>query len=359
MGRTNDPRRLCLHFENWPPQDRALWEAGTAIRPRSFKGPRYAETLRPASIAKAQEGYGRWLGSLACYGNLDPAKDPADRLTVPARDDFLELLIELENAAKTIVGRLTELHMAFKIMVPGGDFDWILKFNGVPISTLLPMRKRLLAVHHPLKLFRWGLELMKEAWMLEDIRERCETYRDGLMICILASRAPRLRSLTGIRIGQHLTKGKPKYHLAFEPEDMKTKRALDYDLPITLTEYIDHYLAVERRVLLEGETHDYLWVGVGGAPIKPTKISTMIRARSTPKFGEGFGPHRFRHCIGTAAPMEDPQRPGIAPAMLGITPSTHEDAYNLAGQIEASHSYVDVIRQARANSRRKGGTAAL
>ena len=45
------------------------------------------------------------------------------------------------------------------------------------------------------------------------------------------------------------------------------------------------------------------------------------------KDGE-FGPHRFRHAIGTTVPFVDPTAPGVASALLGVGAKVHRQHYD-------------------------------
>jgi len=81
MTRHVDPARRCLATEEWPEANRRLWQ--TALDPRAWgrvirRSP--ATHLKPASLEKYAEGYGRWLGFLADRGLLDPAEAPERRV---------------------------------------------------------------------------------------------------------------------------------------------------------------------------------------------------------------------------------------------------------------------------------------
>jgi hypothetical protein len=62
-----------------------------------------------------------------------------------------------------------------------------------------------------------------------------------------------------------------------------------------LTPYIRHYLTVVRPALLDGRVHDALWINLRGGPWSAECMAQRIRLLSRQRFGESFGPHRFRH----------------------------------------------------------------
>ena len=69
-------RRLCLPLAAWPAVDQACWLAATRHGDLLLDdGP--AAHLRPGSLDKHADGYGRWLAWLAEQGELEPADAPA------------------------------------------------------------------------------------------------------------------------------------------------------------------------------------------------------------------------------------------------------------------------------------------
>jgi integrase len=53
----------------------------------------------------------------------------------------------------------------------------------------------------------------------------------------------------------------------------------------------------------------------------------MIRRASMAEFGEAFGTHRFRHELASALAEADPDNPGVAAAVLGISIAVAEGTY--------------------------------
>ena len=129
----------------------------------------------------------------------------------------------------------------------------------------------------------------------------------------------RFRSMASLRLGTSVIKNGDTWRLIFESDDVKTKRRIVYDVPIGLSGAMERYITVEREELLAGKTNDWFWVNQYGRPLTVCYIKTMIRTRSRKAFGTAFGPHRFRHAMGTTAPITDPAHPGVAAAILGIS----------------------------------------
>lgn len=323
--------RLCLPLAAWPEGDRQLWLGALdpGGRRRFSVGPQ-APQMPPGTRRKTEGGYGRWLGFLVASGRLDSVAEPAARVTEEAVAAWLDDLRAHGNADYTVVGRLAELKRAMAVLAPGQDFGWLIRPGGVPIRTRLPMRRRALTVHHPRAMFDWGLELVERARTLPGDDRRRVMLRDGVMIMLLAARAPRLRSLAALRLGANIHREPAGWRIDFGEGDIKTERALAYGLPASLEAALDRYVEVERAEMLAGKVEAALWINWDGRPLQTRGVEKRIRWWSEKRFGKGasFGPHRFRYGIPTVAPIADPAAPTIGASVLGITARTAKEAYD-------------------------------
>jgi hypothetical protein len=75
--------------------------------------------------------------------------------------------------------------------------------------------------------------------------------------------------------------------------------------------------------------------------------------RSAKRFGRmhAFGPHRFRHCIGTTGPIADPAAPGVSAALLGISGRVHEQHYDRGRRAAAGQAYHRALEEDREEAR--------
>lgn len=341
-----DPRRRCVKFAEWPERDRALWEAEFS-RPSSFDHTNVRERFRPASIAKAADGYGRWLGFLQFTGQLHEWASPADWVTPSRVRTYFDLMRELGNADHTLVGRIHELTIALGILAPDRDFRWLLKPRGHLLRSRLPMASRPLQVPDAKKLFEWGLEIAARGLENPAPRRRQVAIRDGLMIAVLASRAPRLSTLTDIQLGRNLVRNGAVWRLRFLEQEVKNHRPLEYDLPDGLTWLVDRYLGVEREELLDGRTSPFVWISWFGEKLEEVGVQKRILWLSKKRFGFGFGPHRFRHAVGTTVPDADPNSDGVGASLLGITPRVYRRHYDRSGQVRAAKEIQRNLQKAR------------
>ena len=336
-------------LEKWPKPDQQLWQAGL-VPGDILEGGAYAEGLRPATICGAAEGYWCWLGVLRQKDPLALLLPPADRVTPTRIRMFLEALRERGNTNNTIKTRFWELRSALRIMQPDRDFRWLNYPAGQSLHAMLPTTLRHVDVMRIDDLARWGQELMGEALQLPESSRRAVQYRNGLLVAMLANRAPRLGSIVTLRLGQGIVRSGPCYRLAFRVGENKGKKRLEYGLTEFLTPWIDHYLAVERAHLLAGATLDWFWINAQGKQLGIRGIEGVIRRGSLAQFGKAFGTHCFRHAFATANMIADPTTPGMVAAVLGNSPAVVEQSYALGGQLEAAARFHDALRTDRART---------
>lgn len=345
MGIANNTRR-CWKAGQWPEIDRNAWELGcTPGDP--FDDPHYGAILRSDSLAKIAKGYGRWLCFLDSRSWLDPLQSPLHRVTRPRLRAYFHDLLAAGNADYTVIGRFAELTTAMKILAPGQDVAWIRRPYGTSIYAILRKSKRSLMVPDAGALYAWGLELMDTADAAPTPVRRLVAWRDGLLVAVFAARGRRLRSMALLRVGHELVFRDGRYRIELTPTQVKTGRYDRFDLPEDLTPYVCQYLEVVWPALLNGRCHDVLWVNSSGEPWTAKGIQDRMTKLTRRRFGQAFGPHRFRHAIGTTAPMRDPAHPGLAAGVLGISAATVELHYDRAGQSQAAATLDHAINQRR------------
>jgi integrase len=322
----------------------ALQAAGSRFSARG-----YAAGLRPKSIKKAAEGYGRWLGYLSFHGQLDQTEMPSARLTPERLDAYVAFLKELRNANATILGRFTELWMALRIMDPAWDPRQLTGSNGKGLRAYLQVRPRRITVYDPALLHEWGIELMQQALTDENHRTRRTGLRTGLMIALQSLQALRLGSLAQLELGSSLVQEEGQWWIRLDPSQVKNKRALDAPWPEHLVPWLERYLAVERAELLGGGTTQHLWVNRNGESLGEAGITFCIRAASAERFGEAeaFGTHRFRHCLGTAIPLLMPEHAAIAAAILNVGGQVVASNYTRGSNVLAARTYHAAVETKR------------
>ncbi len=332
---------LVIKRVDWPEIDQDLWLAGTTWDPAAFRKP-YAAGVSSITLRNAERAWGRFLAVLGEHGQFDPTVAPAERVTRDTAQLFLDVLRPI-NTANSIKTRFWDLRAALKVMQPAFDTRWISKPSAFSLHQLLPTIRRRRELVGTKALYDWALTMMAASAAIPKPLERCRALRNGLIIAIFASRAPRIRTLAGIHEGAQLQLSASTCWLLFGAADMKTSKSLEYELPPSLVPWVRRYLQVERRELLAGADHDAMWVGGDGTPLKPRGIEGMIRRAWAKDWNKVCGTHQFRHELASALAEADPDTPGMSAAVLGISIAVAEQDYtHVQGDIGARKVAADI-----------------
>ncbi len=211
--------RLSLPLALWPEADRQAWARATTPPDSLFDAGYAASRLRPRSLQILLEVYGLWLDYLHRQGSLDTS---GMGLVSPERlDSFVADQRSRGNNNSTLAKRLGSLHAALKLLAPGRDFSFILRPGGVPVSRALPHRPRRVDTVPNQVLFQHVLALHEAGLAGNAYAKGYAALRDAAVLGILVTLAPRVRSLSAMRLGQHIRKVDGVYQLTFEAEDMK------------------------------------------------------------------------------------------------------------------------------------------
>jgi integrase/recombinase XerD len=336
----SDERR-CRPIDQWPQRDRERWQAALEAGDLLEQGGCRAEHSR-YSNRTMEKGYGRWLAWLDSRGLLDDRVPPAERITPDRVKAYAEHL-EGENASGTVIARFIELKVTAAIMDPEQDWSWIYRMASsirARHKPARPKRHRLVPIE---ELFGLGLDLMARAETETTSLRRFKTYRDGLMIGLLASRPLRLRNLTGLFLDRTLVQRGEVWWIQIPAAETKTKTPIELPWPEMLAPQLEIYLADHRlgiavlRGSPAGTKNDGLWLSMYGLPMNDNAIYIRIVARTREGLGQPVNPHLFRDCAATSIAIDDPAHVGIATRLLGHrTGSTTERFYNQARSVEAS-----------------------
>jgi integrase/recombinase XerD len=345
--------RRCKPLDQWPQWDRRQWQsalqAGDPLEPGGCRAER-----SPFSNRAMVKGYGRWLAWLDSRGLLDTEVAPGDRIT-PDRVRAYVGHLEAENASGTVIARIIELKVTAAIMDPERDWSWIYRFASSVRVRHKPARPKRHRLVHIERLLNLGLDLMEKANDEATTLGRFKTYRDGLMIGLLASRQLRLRNLAGLTLNRTLVQRGDGWWIQIPATETKTKDPIEEPWPEMLVPYLQTYLADHRASITAlrgppmGASSDALWLSMYGPPLNDNAIYIRIVARTRQGLGQAINPHLFRDCAVTSVAIDDPANIGVAARMLGHrTRSTTERYYNQARGLEASRlmqNYLLALRQ--------------
>jgi integrase len=348
-GNTATPVRLCLRPEDWPEADLLAWRQAITPRRGPFRSQDGGAARNAYTLRKVAGGYGRWLGHLQQQGRLDPAAAPAERLRDEWLDGYYEHLQACGNADYTVVTRFAELRTALQWMVPGTSFHRITAPHGVSIRARLPMTKRRSGglVPHAAVLLSWAEELFQEALTLPKASGRRVQVREALMIAILATRAPRLRTCAALQTGVHVRRQGNQWILDQLPPITKKRKRLELPLSAEVAVMLERYLAVERAELLAGARSEALWISTHATPLAEATLSRRTRIRSQRRFGKAFGPHLFRASLATTLALEGGYALDGAALLSHSSPQTTIASYNRGLGHAAARRHADRLKRVR------------
>jgi integrase/recombinase XerD len=223
-------RRVSLQFEDWPAADQASVEAAFAPGDVFDCGPLFH--LRPSSQFTIRWSHGAWLAYVALEHpdrlRLLPS-DRADRATLAA---YARNLAARGCTRNTLDNMLRPIAW---ILGAAGDADIKERVRGLAALGTVRRDKAAEIVTSDM-LIELGLRQMHAALdcSLSAKRGRAETYRDGLIIALLAATPLRRGNFAALRIGAGLLVGSDRILVCVDPEYTKSNRGGEWEVPTVL-----------------------------------------------------------------------------------------------------------------------------
>jgi integrase/recombinase XerD len=300
--------KIMLSFSDWPAEDRARWEAAFKIADR-FDASSCGAHLAPATRKARRESYGRFLGFISTiHPNrlTAPPEARIDRSIVARYVDWRRRSGEVASLAVD----LGHLRDALKLICPSTDWSWLLAITRRMAAAARGKSQKYHLITSD-RLYLLGIELMDRAVADADAGQRIDKahafqYRDGLLIALLALIPLRSRTLTALRIGQHLVKTGDLWALDIPAADTKSRRALDFPVSREMSARIDLHLEQFRRSIPGADKHTGLWPSNKSRPMCANAIYLAVRKRTKKAFGFGVNLHRFRHAAASFWSSQDP-----------------------------------------------------
>jgi integrase len=339
-----------LHFSAWPDEDRALWVA-------AFEhGDIFDDACRGVHLAAATKvglrtACARFLGFLA--------SDDAERLRLALkarvdRDSIKRFVKHLRQSCRdtSVASTLHKLRVALGLIYPESDWSWLKTVAKRIDAQAKPMRHRSQEITSA-QLFALGLQLMAEAENSALVAGRISkddalTCRDGLIIALLAAVPLRRRTVAALTINHHLVKTGDGWLLDIPAADTKTRRALEFPIPDTLSQPLDLYLTQFRSVIRGANKHEGLWPSAKGHPMSGGAIYNAVRRRTKDGLGVPVNLHHFRRAAGNLWSTSDPKNVRGVKDLLGHADfGTTERHYIGAQSRLAGRALAKVLRSPR------------
>jgi hypothetical protein len=336
-----------LPLKQWPLADRQAWEAAF-VEGDIFDGTRGPGAhLSPGSRRTILFAYRRWLGFLAAHKPDTLRQPPAARIRPELLRDYVAVL-QGEGVATTTAIAVHSLYLAARLLAPQEDWTWLRDLRSTLVARSRPV-DRFDRLVPPWQILDLSLDMMERIlgaadWTPDGLR----TYRDGLLLGLLALWPIRRRSLAALTVSRHVEHRGDELRLRLHPEDTKAGRAEDYVPHEVLVPYLNRYLLEVRPRFPGAETHDGLWASARGRPVSGECLYQIVRRRTEEAFGKAMGLHDMRRAAATFLAIEVPEQVGLIPGILQqASPEVGEQHYNLARSTAASRRYANHVAALR------------
>ncbi len=350
------PRKI-LPVEQWPPTDKALWQAcrdGTG--PGGIDNRATGWSLRRQDIV--EDAWGRFLAWRHQLGDVKDVVDPASRITSASMTGLVEEMTKTGLAPVSIAMHVGALCSLVQALQPAGDWGWLKTRSFRLKRRAKPVRKKWSRVVPSPELYTLGIDLMATAAGGKRQNQpffAASQYRDGLMVALLAARPLRIRNFQDIELTRSLVHRSGTYWLVFSEEETKTGRPVDVEVPNPLVPYLEYYLRHHRPVLLNKRPKNTtpttaLWLSRAGEKMLEPAMRNNIERRTAKQFGHPINPHLFRDCAATSFATDDPEHVRcIAPLLGHTTFATAEKYYNQAPMLSAVRAYSNEMLRLRSD----------
>ncbi len=326
--------RLYLPYMAWPEQDRASWESAFMQGTDPFDDCGPAAHLAERTKLQLQYTYGKFLCFLAARHPELLAYAPVERISRTTIEGFVKW--QPKSCGGVTIGiYLYHLWLALRYICPAENWSWLLSIS----TRMAEQAKKKSEKNHLVTseaLYALGTQLMARAITGDAAKHSSITcameYRDGLIIGLLALIPLRRRTLAALRIGKHLVRSGGRWVLDIPPEDVKTKRQLEYPISSDLSERIDFYLNKIRPLLLGTSKHDHLLISSKRRPMHNASIYTAVRQRTHKALGFAVNLHRFRQAAATLWSSRDPANVRGAKDLLGHASFDTTEKYYIMAQ---------------------------
>jgi hypothetical protein len=220
---------MQLPHATWPEEDRKRWCAANRSGADPFDDYGPAAHLAEPSRRAFQASYGRFLGFVSSNHPHVLDRPPDMRLD----RDLIAGYVAFRRRTCSEAGIAIDLHhlrLALCYICPTADWSWLATITKRISARAKPRPQK----HHLItseRLYALGIELMDRAVASAGDAEEFSkadafSYRDGLLIALLALIAPRRRAVAALRIGWQLIKYGDLWELDLPAQDIKTRRLL-------------------------------------------------------------------------------------------------------------------------------------
>lgn len=327
--------RRALPMQEWPAQDRALWDAAQAECPFTVERlPLSKWCLRQRH--EAAHNYGIWLQYLAQTMPALLAEPPDARITPARLGQFLmerQTQIQIGTLAKSVA----DLYGIMISLAPSGDWNWLRQMRHLVSTQARRQPAKAKALTCATSLLAVGKNLIEAACAGTSSPQDPVAFRDGLILLMLILVPVRITQFSMIRLDEHLLQSADgEWQLRWQASETKTRREITYPLPPELAEILYLYIEqVRPRLLARARVPAItarLWIGVSGAAISAQVLRKIIGSRTKEALGYPVNPHAFRSSAASSYAIAAPEYAREAAALLDHNSFQTTERYYLLGQ---------------------------
>jgi site-specific recombinase XerD len=178
---------------------------------------------------------------------------------------------------------------------------------------------------------------------------RGRTFRNGLMIALLAYCPIRLKNFAALEIGRSFVNLDGTWWIVLTAAETKEKRPDERPVPEDLTPWIEKYFTFYRPILATGQIETKaLWLAINGEPMSYASIAELIPETTRMTVGVPVSPHMFRTAAATTLATRLGDKPHAGSAVLHHRPGpVTQQNYNRASCITAGKSLAAVNQRYR------------
>jgi hypothetical protein len=341
------PVRSLKVFE-WPLADQTAWTWACRPNGRLTRGGSAAHLSETTRMDLAKR-YGLYLDHVNRTSKPDIADALASWVT-PERVKSYVTELSLRVRSVTVHGSIAKLRYIAQHLYPTSNFGWLRDIENDLALEMTPMSKFDRIVESNCIVFA-GLTLMEEAENTKTRTplQRAQSYRNGLMIALLALCPIRLKNFSSLTLDENLLRLGENWCIALSATETKERRPDERPIPLFLTYYIDLFLRIYRPVF--GCSGKELWVGSYGEPLSYLGVERIITETTRQTLCVPISPHLFRACGASTAYAHASSTPHLASSLLNHRGSkTTQEHYNRSRSAHYSQEFATLLEQIEVKS---------
>jgi integrase/recombinase XerD len=318
-------RSLKLH--EWPMADQVTWAEVRRPHGRLTLGGSAAHLSLTTQNDLARR-YGLFLDHASrAWGQLDITGTAVSSVT-PDRVETYVAELQRRVASVTVHGSIAKLRRMAEYLNPQTCYRWLQDIENDCAFKMIPTSKFNRIVETKM-IVEAGLALMEEAKITKTRTSlQCaQSYRNGLMIALLALCPIRLKNFSGLIMDKNFIKLDESWIIVLGAKDTKERRPDERPIPPFLSRHIETYLKTYRPVF--GYAGPEIWVGAYGKPLSYLAVERIVTETTRQTLGIALCPHLFRSCAASSAYMHARSTPTLASAVLNHRGAkTTQEHYN-------------------------------